>query len=250
MGKRKRRKFTAEQRAETVIIEDRYCGPPRSGNGGYTCGVAARFVEGPAQVSLRAPAPLGKPLSVRYVEENVCLWDGDTLIATAQPGSVPVDPPPLPPKASLEDASRDYPGFEHHIFPTCFVCGPRREPGDGLRIFSGPLPATEMVGAPWIPAESEADRNGIIRPEIVWSALDCPGFFAAVTWPEAAVLGQLTAELRRPLHVGESCSVIGWPLGRSGRKLRAGTAIFVDDELVASAQALWIQVDAKSAGFV
>ena len=37
-------------------------------------------------------------------------------------------------------ASATYPGFSAHPFPTCFVCGPERAEGDGLRLFPGRLP--------------------------------------------------------------------------------------------------------------
>jgi hypothetical protein len=46
-------------------IERRYNGPAGSANGGYTCGLVARLVGGPcAEVTLRRPPPLGRPLRV------------------------------------------------------------------------------------------------------------------------------------------------------------------------------------------
>ena len=42
----------------TLVIDDRYNGPPASANGGYACGRIAAFVDGPARVTLRKPPPL------------------------------------------------------------------------------------------------------------------------------------------------------------------------------------------------
>ena len=41
-----------------VSIPSRFNGPPLSGNGGYSCGVLAAFIDGPAQVRLHVPPPL------------------------------------------------------------------------------------------------------------------------------------------------------------------------------------------------
>ena len=38
-----------------VTIPARYNGPPDSGNGGYSCGVLAAFIDGPARVRLHSP---------------------------------------------------------------------------------------------------------------------------------------------------------------------------------------------------
>jgi len=42
-----------------VTIERRFCGPPESGNGGYSCGLLAAHVGGPAEVTLRRSPPRG-----------------------------------------------------------------------------------------------------------------------------------------------------------------------------------------------
>jgi len=43
---------------ETVVIDDRFNGPAGSANGGYACAMAARWVDGPGEVTLRVPPPL------------------------------------------------------------------------------------------------------------------------------------------------------------------------------------------------
>src|SRR6185436_9559900 len=47
-----------------LTIDPRYRGPDTSGNGGYTCGLVAAHVAGDAEVTLRLPPPLGRPLRV------------------------------------------------------------------------------------------------------------------------------------------------------------------------------------------
>jgi hypothetical protein len=141
------------------------------------------------------------------------------------------------------EAAGRYPGFSIHPFPTCFVCGPQRAEGDGLRIFTGPVVGRELVAAPWTPDESLTSADGVVGQEFLWAALDCPGAFAN-GFPEIAmVLGRLSAEVVRPVRPGEPCVVVGWSEGSEGRKHFAGTAIFGDDgQLVAFARATWISL--------
>src|SRR5258705_9409534 len=84
----------------SVIIDKRYCGPPNSGNGGYVCGRLARHIPGGAEVTLRAPPPLDKPLDVVATDDG--LWelrDCATVVATGGPASVKL--------ARMETASFD-----------------------------------------------------------------------------------------------------------------------------------------------
>jgi hypothetical protein len=56
------------------------------------------------------------------------------------------------------------------------------------------------------------------------------------------LLAEFTAHVDRLVHVGESCTLIGWQIGASGRKHEAGTAIFDGKgELCGKARALWIE---------
>jgi hypothetical protein len=223
--------------AETVRIEARFHGPPASGNGGYTCGRLAALVGEPAEVTLRLPPPLDVPMSF----EGGRLLDGDRVVAEARrTDGFDLDVPASPSLAEAEQASLGYAGFEDHAFATCFVCGPLREEGDGLRIFAGPL-GDGRVAAPWTPAES--------RRELVWAVLDCPGAFAAgFAGRGEMVLGRFAAEVLRVPEVAEPCLVVGWPLGADGRKLYAGTALFTaEGELLGRARATWIVPRAASA---
>ncbi len=86
------------------------------------------------------------------------------------------------------------------------------------------------------------DDNGQVRTEIVWGALDCPGYFAAGgDSPPWALLGELTGEIYRPIPGDEELVVFCWPLGSEGRKSWAGTAVAnASGELLAASRSLWI----------
>jgi len=155
------------------------------------------------------------------------------VVAEAVPGSVEIDVPEAPPWEEAEAASARYPGFADHAFPRCFVCGPNREPGDGLRIFAGPL-VDGRFAATWTPAE--------VLPELVWAALDCPGAIA-VGFPDRGetLLGRFAVTIDELPQPGERCVVLAWPLGEDGRKLYAATALVgADGRPLAKARATWI----------
>ena len=224
-----------------LVIDPRFNGPAGSANGGYTCGLVADFVDGTAEVTLRRPPPLGRPLAVERNDDRVVVRDGEAVVAEAVAATLELAIPEPPATEQAALASARYPGFDDHAFPTCFVCGPDREAGDGLRIFAGPLP-DGLVAAPWTP--TEIDRH------IVWAALDCPGAIA-VGFPDRGetLLGRFSAIVDDLPEVGEACVVVGWPLGEEGRKLYAGTALYGEGgRPLARARATWIAPDPPSAG--
>jgi hypothetical protein len=214
-----------------LVIDRKFRGPAETANGGYTCGVLASFLHGPAQVTLRLPPPLERPLEV-VTDGAVELRDGDELVAEASPAQVDVEvPEPLPFEEAQAAALPD--GDRESAFPECFVCGWARE--DGLRIYAGPVPGRQLVAATWTP------RNEV-SSELVWAALDCPGAYAVHGGERGdPVLGRLAARIEHLPHPGERCVVLGWLLGEDGRKLYAGTALFGEGgRLLGAARATWI----------
>jgi hypothetical protein len=154
--------------------------------------------------------------------------------------------PPTPEEARA--AARAFRGFEAHVFPGCFVCGPERADGDGLRIFPGPVAERDLVAAPWTPDPSLDAGDGRVAVPFLWAALDCPGVFAFPQPERVVLLGELTVRLERRARVGESCLVVGWETGRDGRKHHTGTALFGgDDRLHGVARATWLEVEASPA---
>lgn len=229
----------------SLTIDPRFNGPPDSGHGGYVCGLVAGLLDGPARVRLHRPPPLGRGLTVRRAGDGVSLLDGETLVATGAPAVVDVAVPAAVAFDAAERASREYPGFREHVFPGCFACGTARAPGDGLRIFPGPVAARDLVAAPWVPDASLVDGRGGVRPEFLWAALDCPSGWAPIVAAGGApmLLGELAARLDGPVRAGERCVVLGWTLGGEGRKRLAGAAIFGEDRTPrAVARATWIAI--------
>jgi hypothetical protein len=215
-----------------LVIDRKFRGPAESANGGYTCGLLASFMHGPAEVTLRRPPPLERTLEVE-TEGPLELRDGNELVAAAAPAELALDVPD--PISFDEAAAAALPqGDRDSVFPECFVCGWKRD--DGLRVYAGPVEGRELVAATWLPHED------VISSEFVWAALDCPGAYAVEFGQRGnPVLGRLTAHVEHLPHPGERCVVMGWPVGEDGRKRYAGTALFgEDDRLLGSASATWI----------
>ena len=232
---------------EHFQIADRFCGPPRSGNGGYTCGRIAKHLSGDVSVRLKAPPPLHTELRLESSENRAQLFHGSTLIGEARSVQLELQPPPSPTFGQAKKAAQLFSGFKLHPFPGCFVCGTDRQQADGLRIFPGLLENSSTIAAPWMPSASLANEAGEIKSEFLWSALDCTGAFTLSPLPEGVttVLGELTVSILDTVKIGEQCIVIGWPLGSQGRKHLAGTAIYApENRLVALAQAVWLEVSA------
>lgn len=226
-----------------IVIARRFCGPPDSGNGGYTCGRLAAFLGGPAEVTLRAPPPLETPLHVSCGDAGARLLAGEREIASARPLEGALAPAPAAPSlAEVEAAAPNYEGFASHIFPGCFVCGPTRNVGGGLRIFAAPIPGKDVAACAWQPDESLSRDGRTVATEFIWAALDCPGAFGLRKPGLLMVLGRLAAQIVRVPKVGERCIVAGWPEGSEGRKHRAGTAIYAEDrEPIARASEIWVE---------
>jgi hypothetical protein len=235
--------------AEFVVIPARFNGPPASGNGGYTCGAVASLLESEvAQVSLRTPPPLGRPLSVSREDGRVEIHDAETIVAEGEASELLLDvPDPVDPDAAAA-ASRA--GFErwagHHPFPTCVICGPERESGDGFRIFPGPLSEADgTFAADWTPEAGLAGADGLVRTECVWGALDCPTSAPVAEFGAGppVVLARLTARLGCPVRAGERHSIVSWPIAVEGRKRHSAAALFdARGRLLCAAQALWIEL--------
>lgn len=232
----------------SITIGRQFCGPPKSGNGGYVCGVLAKDIDGPATSVLRAPIPLDVPLGYQRQGPAVVMTDGEgQLIGQGDPsrGAELPKPPPAPSLEAAEAAGRRYAGLATSFHPICFTCGTERDDGDGLRVFAGQLQGAEkgVVAGVWRPHQAFADADGLIRTEVVWAALDCPGYFA---WVEkegrhGALLGTMTGEVLRRPNPGETCIVVAWPLAREGRKETAGVALYsASGELMARAHQVWI----------
>ena len=228
------------------MIDPQFRGPSSSGNGGYVCGRLAAWVDAPGvEVTLRRPPPLERPLSVVADREGARLLDDGELVAEAGAAAVSLAPPRTVSIGQGRTAEAGYLGDLNHSFPECFVCGPARAAGDGLRLRPGPVPGEPLVATTWHPDDSLAAGDGRVRPEFVWAALDCPGAFAVESQSGRGtrVLGRLAVRIDERPRVGAGHVVVGWPLGGEGRKREAGTALFDDvGALLAVGRAVWIEL--------
>ena len=113
--------------------------------------------------------------------------------------------------------------------PTIAVtCGPAHP--RGLHVFPGPVTGRSLVAALWVPPVALAGADGHLPPELVAAALDCPQLWALMVHapPESTdrvVTAQLETRLEQPVAAGEPHVVMGWPIGRDGRRWLAGAAI-------------------------
>jgi hypothetical protein len=214
-----------------MIIEARFNGPPGSGNGGYSAGLfTAQLPAGEFEITLRRPPPLDTPLSV----DGFFLYGPErALIAEARSASVAVEPVrPVSPDEAAE-RSATYRGFTAHPFPTCYVCGPDRAAGDGLRIFPGPVGDGRTAAVWHVPPD--------VSPTTVWAALDCPGGWAIITEARPYVLGRIGAVVHAVPEPGTDCVVMGDIVGEEGRKAFVRTTLYDPaGTVLAHANATWI----------
>lgn len=209
---------------ETIMVPADQNGPAGSANGGIAAGLLGRLIDAPARVRLYRPPPLGRPMQVRESGAGLeALFEGEVAL-TAVAAKLDLHAPSVTP----EEAAAATAPFVGHAAVTCVVCGPDHP--NGLHLFPGPVGAGPVHATTWAPQLWTADQEGIVRPEIVWGALDCPGAVMLMRhYPAESMfpaLGTMTAELSDRLSVGETYTVVAWPRGRDGRRLFAGTAIF------------------------
>ena len=238
-----------------ITIPKRFCGPPTSGNGGYSCGRLAAFVGTAAEITLRGPPPLDTPLRIEKTDGAAKLLHGAQVIAEARAApEFSLNVPAPPPWQEALVAAKGYNGLRDHAYGTCFVCGPKRAVHDGLRIFCGPWRNGSVAGT-WTPDATLNDGRGAVATEFLWAAIDCPGSWSVIgrddadapvrELPSTLLLGRLSGRIERGLRVGEECTVLGWFLGAEGRKYHVGTAIHTrEGERVAYSKGTWIALKA------
>ena len=245
--------MTPEQGA-AVLIPRRFRGPDQSANGGYCSGLVASAVDADPQsaieVMLRAPPPLDTPLQLRGDAASAELLHDGNLLASARVVELPSMAMPIScGLAAAEQAASNYVGHQHHPYPGCFVCGPKREPGDGLRVFAGDAGLAPRYAAPWTPDASLADEHGNIDRRMVWAALDCPSYFALGKPGLPALLGRMTTQINALPAVNEDCVLMAWASAAEGRKHPAVSALYgADGRLLAYATTLWIALKQPLAG--
>jgi hypothetical protein len=155
---------------------------------------------------------------------------------------VDVEPPVRPTLAEAREAMRHHPGHGRDgLLSDCYVCGSRRH--DGLGIHFGPLAAHPGVTASvFLPDATVPNRNGVVAPDMVWAALDCPSYTPPLwDWDRPSVLARLAVERLDCIEVGEPVIATGWHVASEGRKHHTASALLSPDgDVLARASALWI----------
>jgi len=232
------------------IISSRFRGPPTTGNGGYSCGVVAKHIGDSAKVRLHASPPLDQTMEIKVTEESVELYFEDQLIASGVSSELEMQVPQLPSFEQAQQAQKRFIGYEDHIFPGCFVCGPERDHGDGLRIFPGPVTERDwsMLACLWQPSDDLYGNDGLLKPEFIWAALDCPTYFGSGGANlSKALLGEQELRIVSSVKSKSPLIVSCWPISDEGRKIVGGAAISSQEgELIAFAKGTWIRLKGSS----
>lgn len=237
-------------RTADVTVASRFCGPDGMGNGGYVCGVVAEAIDGPAEVRLRLPTPLDRPLRLESGGQTASLFDNEQLLAqgSALDALPDLEPPARPSASAIAEARPYFPAVGEHMAPRCFVCGNERAADDALCIFSGRHPETGHAIADWVPSDDLGDAAGQVEVRYLWAALDCPSYFTFDLHDRVALLANMSAQIVRRPRIGERLAVTGWTLGHDGRKHYSASVVHdAGGQVVALAKALWVDVGAVSA---
>jgi hypothetical protein len=235
-----------------VIIENKFRGPPNSGNGGYVSGLFSQLIDSPGatEVTLRAPIPLDQHLTFVPPEDGVArVIKGQTLIAEIRSADFTLDIPQ--PKdwdlvrsarslsySLVDDLQPQFPA-KRGFHPICFCCGADHE--DGLQVFAAPVDEAQ-VATVWQTKNEWAAEDGRLRDELLWTAMDCPGQFAFMhAGIRTGLLGRMTAKVHSRPKAGEKLLVTAWTVRVEGKKHFAGCAIHTKDNVLCSeAMTLWI----------
>jgi hypothetical protein len=203
-----------------------------------------------ATVRLLLPVPMGIDLEEQESTDGIAIIGPQGPVATVRPlrNGLEVEPLPWMSDEALRLAEQHW--IDHRIprhgFPTCFGCGHARAERDGLALFAGDVPNSDLCAASWTPAESLTSTDGGIPDWIIWAALDCPS--GAVTLrhlPEGAgiVLGELTVHIAARPHAGERYEVVARDGGTDGRRLYAEVGLVnASGENLAVGRATWFEL--------
>ena len=239
-------------------LGQRFCGPPGIVNGGFACGSIVALAGGAAEVTLRRPLPLGRPLAVRYDDGAGVLRRGGWRRA-ARPG------PPgrrrgragRPRRCVAQRGARG--GRSRPLLPgpglprlLCLRAGPpaRRRAADLPRAGGRPPAVGGTVDTG--PLGRRRRRNG-----------PAGGGLGGARLPQRARRGRGRPPARRHLHparpddgqpgraarAGDRCRVLAWPGGRDGRKLAACSALLgPGGQVLAAARTVWVTVPRPPSG--
>lgn len=216
-----------------LTIDPGFAGMPGVAHGGYVAGLltVALGASG-TRVRLRRPVPTGRALQIEHAAgAQIELRNGEALLAEGAAADVLVRVPDAVSAREAEAATQRFADLAHP-FPMCVCCGP--DHAGGLHVFSGPVAGRGVVAAHWVPSERLAGADGRLPRELVCAALDCAQLWALMlhappAMSDRVVTAMLETRIDAPVITGEPYVVLGWPIGRDGRRWLAGAAILAAD---------------------
>lgn len=233
------------KRKDSLVVKERFRGPPVSGNGGYVGGLFSTVIDaagkGNVEVTLRSPIPLDQTLTVNYQsDEMATITQGDTLIAEVRAEDFQMEVPSPPDWQAVEAAADSSFSFGENLndqfvgrqgfHPICFCCG--AEHAEGLGVYAAPIGNADAgqratVAAIWPTQQAWADEDGYIPIEYMWTAMDCPSQFAYLAGGiRTGLLGRISARVHEQPKAAETLMVVAWTIEVQGKKHFAGSAIF------------------------
>ncbi len=245
-----------------MLIAGRYCGPSRSGNGGYVSGSLAHELGDTfgraVTVTLRQPPPLDSGMRVSPTDTGLSLTFGGATVAEAAYADSDVEPVEGVSWEEATQAAASYPGLRSHPFPTVLrvrdrACGraadlPRRGPARhpaGALAWRRRGPLTARSRRTGTSTTTRPAGRAWPRPGPLWTArAGGPG----TSRERLMVLGRMTAVVDELPVVGEPHVVVAEHRGGEGRRtFTAATLHDSDGRIVGRAEHTWVAVD--PAGF-
>jgi hypothetical protein len=209
-------------------------------------------------VNLRAPGPLDVPIAITGSTDDVIRAHRDgVLVGDACLAGDPCESGEPVPPVSIAAAQAGMKRFRELVpgpIATCFVCGTLRPADDGMDVWPGPInddqygvgrvvASTYVARADHVQSAIGTGPSPTIGPEIIWSALDCPGGWSAGLPEHPALLARMTGVVYALPAVGEECIVVGEFDQVEGRKCFVrSTAYGADGRELGRAGALWIRM--------
>ncbi len=220
-------------------------GPPGSANGGVLIGALASLFKGSYVTRLFAPPPLDTRMLIQASDHtSVEVKLKDKVIASAKVESFE---PVILPAIGLENAeiaARKYVGLTpQYKYHHCYVCGMARPIADGLHIYPGKSDL-DVYAAPWYPLAQHADKHGIIKPEFIVGALDCPSGIACMgSPPRLLILGTMWVKIVNDAPVDSYYYIVSRCDGIEGRKYYGSSVLYDrNDREIAHSRSIWIEI--------
>ena len=176
---------------------------------------------GPAEVTLLAPPPLGQPLGVQFPPDGGVVVNGPTAPRSPARGRSTRSTSsrrcgPRSPRRARPRGTTPATGATRCSPTATSAAHGARRPRHPLRPAARPSGVTAAV---FLPDATVPNRDGVVAPDIVWAALDCPSYTPPL-WDEErpSLLARLAVE-----RLDSRATVIGrQPRSRS----RTGLARF------------------------